>query len=535
MLGAGRLSLGLVTTWADDVLRFDGDGNSYRVDHLLSPTLLAAVGVRPWGLPLELGVAVPFGVMAGDRGPDSDGGTPASPNDDEDYRFSGQGLGDLVLRAKLRLHPASAPPRLGAALIVAAQLPTTTAAASWIGGGAAAEARLIVDTERGRWRLAANLGARLAATTTFRDDRALGHDGQPQPTTGGSVGGGSVLPFGVAAAWALSPERFELIGEVYGAAPRDGAWFPAEAVAGVRIYLERSSFLSLGVGAGLSPGAAANTDARAFLGIVFEPGNGDRDGDSRRDDADRCPSEAEDLDGFADADGCPDLDDDRDGVVDAVDHCRRSPEDRDGVEDGDGCAESGTSDRDGDGIVDGVDACPDDPEDLDDFEDADGCPDPDNDRDRILDLDDLCPDEPEDVDDFEDADGCPEEGPIVFGPTGTGVAFDNVYFEFDSAVIQERSHAILRAIALAIEQNPGLALLEIQGHTDERGAAAYNLALSQERAEAVRAFLIGQHIAGERLEARGYGESAPLVGGHDQAAWARNRRVELVILRRAAD
>lgn len=70
------------------------------------------------------------------------------------------------------------------------------------------------------------------------------------------------------------------------------------------------------------------------------PASPDRDGDGLHDGVDACSSEREDVDGFRDDDGCPDVDDDMDGVPDAVDACRREPEDRDGVADGDGCPEA---------------------------------------------------------------------------------------------------------------------------------------------------------------------------------------------------
>ena len=70
-------------------------------------------------------------------------------------------------------------------------------------------------------------------------------------------------------------------------------------------------------------------------------------------------------------------------------------------------------DNDKDGILDVDDLCPNDPEDKDGFEDEDGCPDPDNDKDRILDKDDKCPNEPETYNGFEDEDGCPDKGRVI--------------------------------------------------------------------------------------------------------------------------
>lgn len=170
-------------------------------------------------------------------------------------------------------------------------------------------------------------------------------------------------------------------------------------------------------------------------------GGRDRDDDFVPDSEDACPDEPEDIDGFADEDGCPDLDNDGDGVIDALDlapdlmedfdgfededgrpdldndgdgipdtqdRCPLRAEDFDGFEDDDGCPDV-VLDADGDGILDGDDDCPQEPEDFDGFEDDDGCPELDNDLDGILDADDACPDQAENYDGIDDEDGCPED------------------------------------------------------------------------------------------------------------------------------
>ena len=77
-----------------------------------------------------------------------------------------------------------------------------------------------------------------------------------------------------------------------------------------------------------------------------------------------------------------------------------------------------------------------------------------------------------------------------------------------------------------------IALVEIQGHTDNTGAAPYNQRLSQERAEAVKEALMRLGIAGSRLTAKGYGQEKPLLPNVSDANRARNRRVQLMILER---
>src|SRR5205814_7832527 len=113
-------------------------------------------------------------------------------------------------------------------------------------------------------------------------------------------------------------QKFDVVAEVTGAIPLSDSenYFPLEALGGVKLYLARNSFLSLGGGTGLMRGKAGSPDVRAFIGIVFEPNVGDRDGDGIKDDVDECPDNPEDFDGFEDEDGCPDDDNDRDGIKD---------------------------------------------------------------------------------------------------------------------------------------------------------------------------------------------------------------------------
>ncbi|MBX3272625.1 MAG: thrombospondin type 3 repeat-containing protein [Sandaracinaceae bacterium] len=159
-------------------------------------------------------------------------------------------------------------------------------------------------------------------------------------------------------------------------------------------------------GSGLPPFGVGTPMFRAIGGFQWAPRHGDSDGDGIEDGRDACPSEAEDVDGWEDEDGCPDPDNDGDGLADAVDPCPDVAEDVDGYQDDDGCPDP---DNDGDGIADGYDSCPDEPEDFDGDRDEDGCPDHDRDRDGIDDAQDQCPDVPEDFDGFGDEDGCPED------------------------------------------------------------------------------------------------------------------------------
>jgi len=576
VLGHKELSFGLFTDWGRNLLTFKNGANTYQVQNIIAPTLVGAYGLKFGVAELELGLSVPLDVMSGDRNPDSNGGTPNDPNDDQNFQFEGQGLGDIGLHLKTRFLNTSKGPRIGLAVIASVWLPTASEKDKWLGEGSVTPQILgVVDKEFGadaQLRIAAQGGVRLRTGTHSFTDSPMG---MPMPpATNDTVEAGTTVPFGIGIAYALAVQKFDIVGEVFGEIPLQGKnFFPLEAIAGVKLYLAKNSFLTLGGGAGFLPDKGGNPDLRAFLGIIFEPNIGDRDHDGIKDDVDKCPDDPEDFDDFEDADGCPDPDNDQDGILDVDDQCPNEPEDKDGYQDEDGCPEGNELDRDGDGILDKDDECPDDPEDKDEFQDEDGCPDPDNDQDGILDVDDLCPNDPEDVDGFQDKDGCPDpdndhdrildaddqcpmkdgETPEETRETYNGVddddgcpdrgrvvvtdtkieILDKVYFEYNKATIKSQSFPILDAVAATLDGNPDILLVEIQGHTDERGGYAYNLDLSDRRAASVKQYLVDKGIDASRLKSQGYGETQPLDSRHNEEAWAKNRRVEFLILKRA--
>ncbi|HEX5276638.1 MAG TPA: peptidoglycan-associated lipoprotein Pal [Fluviicoccus sp.] len=101
-----------------------------------------------------------------------------------------------------------------------------------------------------------------------------------------------------------------------------------------------------------------------------------------------------------------------------------------------------------------------------------------------------------------------------------------VNFDFDSADIQQDDYPTLLAHARYLQQNPQ-AKVTLEGHADERGTREYNMALGERRAKAVEAFLGVNGARGNQLESVSFGKEKPLNDGHDEAAWAENRRVEL--------
>jgi outer membrane protein OmpA-like peptidoglycan-associated protein len=256
------------------------------------------------------------------------------------------------------------------------------------------------------------------------------------------------------------------------------------------------------------------------------PKIGDRDGDGLKDDVDECKDDPEDKDQFQDDDGCPDPDNDGDGVVDGKDKCPLEPEDKDNFQDDDGCPEL---DNDGDELPDTSDTCPDAAEDKDGFEDADGCPDCDDDRDGVPECPeakDKCPGqhgEPED--------GCPKKYDLVVVTESKIELKQTVFFDTRKATIKPVSFPLLDDVAKALADHPKISV-RIEGHTDSQGSDKFNLALSQRRAESVRAYLIGKGIEQDRMVAKGFGERAPIADNRTSDGRAQNRRVEFVITAR---
>jgi outer membrane protein OmpA-like peptidoglycan-associated protein len=250
---------------------------------------------------------------------------------------------------------------------------------------------------------------------------------------------------------------------------------------------------------------------------------GDRDGDGYRDPVDKCPDDPETWNGFQDEDGCPDdPDTDGDGITDSKDMCVLDPEDKDGYLDDDGCPEV---DNDLDGLLDGADKCPNEPEDPDGYEDGDGCPDPDNDKDTVVDFDDQCPNEPGPPDG--ERPGCPRKPSLVVVTDKEIKITQQIHFEFDKDIIRKESFPILDAVVDVLQKNTEMQI-EIQGHTDNKGAAPYNLKLSDRRAASVRRYLVSHGVGESRLVSHGYGLSRPLVPNNTEQNRALNRRVQFI-------
>jgi peptidoglycan-associated lipoprotein len=103
-----------------------------------------------------------------------------------------------------------------------------------------------------------------------------------------------------------------------------------------------------------------------------------------------------------------------------------------------------------------------------------------------------------------------------------------IYFEFDSSALLFEAQEILKQKAAYLRQNPNVRIT-IEGHCDERGTNEYNLALGDRRANSAKSFLVDLGISASRMTTISYGEERPLDLGHNEEAWAKNRRAQFVI------
>ncbi|HEY6722948.1 MAG TPA: OmpA family protein [Polyangiaceae bacterium] len=335
-----------------------------------------------------------------------------------------------------------------------------------------------------------------------------------------------------------------------------------ELLVGARYRIVPDVELGAGAGPGLSSGIGT-PDFRTVFVLAYTPMQKrppamppDRDVDGVLDPVDACPDEPGRHSTDPSKNGCLVLDSDGDGVLDKVDAC---PDER-GVASDDpaknGCPR--LSDRDGDGVIDGEDACPDTKGVPSEAAGKNGCP-PDRDGDDISDVEDACPDRkgvPSDIpeqhgcppdtdgDSFrDDQDACPfEKGPDDADPTKRGcptmvrvtdkeiVILQQVLFDTGRATIKPESFPLIDEVVGALKDHPEIVELRVEGHTDSRGAKAFNMRLSQNRAESVMKALVQRGIEPARLKAQGFGPTEPIGDNATEEGRQKNRRVQFTIL-----
>ncbi|MDX1270573.1 OmpA family protein [Bizionia paragorgiae] len=261
-------------------------------------------------------------------------------------------------------------------------------------------------------------------------------------------------------------------------------------------------------------------------GITYRFGEKDSDNDGINDNEDKCP----DLFGMIETGGCPDRD--GDGVIDSEDLC---PDDFGPPH------LSGCPDRDGDGTPDKYDLCPDEPGAIDD----DGCPRRDSDNDGVDDRFDKCPLVPGPRENS----GCPDPEQQARAEAAAKlkqqIERDN---EIKNAVVSELAKlaklvtfdngkiTLTAEATVALDEVAEIMIIQkfmkfhVAGHTDNTGNKAKNLMLSEQRASAVRDYLLFKGLEANRITSQGYGQDNPIADNSTAAGRLKNRRIEIFVV-----
>ncbi|MBN2635301.1 MAG: OmpA family protein [Prolixibacteraceae bacterium] len=253
----------------------------------------------------------------------------------------------------------------------------------------------------------------------------------------------------------------------------------------------------------------------------------DSDGDGVKDKKDKCPGTPAGV--AVDEDGCP-LDRDGDGVPDYKDDCPDEAGD---------ARFNGCPDKDGDGIPDKDDDCPD----IPGLAKFNGCPD--TDGDGVPDKDDKCPDTPKGCP--VDANGCPldsdgdgvidceDDCPTEAGPASNKGCPDweelnlsTIYFDFDKAELKPEGRAELDKLASDLNASKEYEIV-VGGHTCSIGTDAYNMKLSEKRAQEVVKYLLTKGVNNAYVGSNNYGESKPALPNNSIENREKNRRVEFEV------
>lgn len=278
---------------------------------------------------------------------------------------------------------------------------------------------------------------------------------------------------------------------------------------------------------GFRAGIAIGFEHTRFRPETVAPKDDDNDGIWN--EADACPT----VPGVPSSDptkhGCPlPTDQDGDTIPDAQDACptEAGPTNADPAKNG--CPIVLPKDKDGDTILDDVDACVEIPGVASADPKTNGCP-PDTDGDGFRDDQDGCPQE-KGADDPDPAKrGCPK---LVRVTEKEIIILEQVQFDTAKATIKPASDPLLDSVAQVMKEHPEILKIEVQGHTDNKGANNLNAKLSDNRAKSVREALVKRGIDAGRLVAKGYGPDVPIAPNDTDEGRAKNRRVQFVVTER---
>lgn len=513
--GRGRMALGAVVDWAHDPLViYDANGDKVRapVSGQMYLHLGAAVIVAD-----RLRLAFNLPILAVNRGDSGQVGGVLYSNS------TGGGVGDLRLSGDVRLFGEYGD-AFTTALGVQMYLPTG-ARESYASDG---KVRLVPH-----WLAAGDIGP-------FTYGAMLGFDGRFQSENFAGHAFGSELMFAASAGVRVANRRVVIGPEYYTSTvvTDSGKGFfkrqttPAELLFGAHV---RTGDFQWGAGAGRGLTRGLGTpDYRVVASIAWFPEPKkpepapvtDRDGDGIGDAVDACPDTPGERSDDPKKNGCPKPKDrDGDGILDDDDACP----DEAGVASEDpklnGCPKP--KDRDNDTILDDDDACPDEPGVPSEDPKKNGCPKPkDSDGDGITDDLDACPNEPGPANDDPKKNGCPKAVMVE----GEVKILERIEFDTGKATLRPESDGVLRAVADILVQHKEIKRIQVQGHTDNRGAKAFNRTLSDKRAASVKKWLIDHGVDTSRLESKGFGQDKPIDTNETDSGRQNNRRVQFIIL-----
>ena len=540
--GNGRLALGVVNDYSfRSLVKYGADGST-RASIVKDQYVMHLGGAVLLGDRVRVGFNVPLQLYANGRDTVINGVTHRGADDSV-------AVGDVRISSDVRIfgeHTDAATVAAGAELFV----PSGSLTAYTGDGRPRVLPRLLFAGRVSNFVYAAKLGVMIRGR-----DEAFGE---------GQIG--SALVGGASVGLSLLKDQIIVGPEVFGSTVLsnsrafDTQTTPVEGILGAHFDLGHDIRVGAGAGTLFVRGYGAPV-ARGLLSFEWVPGDAkpeapkaaavkDRDGDGIPDCEDACgftpgvKSESPETNGCptdTDQDGVPDnadacvnvpgvrtpdahtngcpADADDDGIPDVEDSCPRQPGKRT-----DNARTTGCPDLDNDGIIDSHDACPDVPGVRSTDRKRNGCPaDADHDKDGINDDVDACPDEAGKADPDPKKNGCPK----AFLKGGTISITEQVKFKTGSADLAgKESDELLGAVRAVLEAHPDIKKLRVEGHTDNKGDAANNKKLSQQRAETVAKWLTDHGIDKARLSSAGFGSEKPIDSNDTEPGRTNNRRVE---------